>query len=268
MQSSPTEGQEESWPAPPGELIHALAQCSALIHAPHDWTESVDAMLATIGRVTRASRAWIFQVVEITETDILQDYIFEWAASPSVVQLNLTRFRLFRTSLRPPDYRALVEGRQRGEHTAFLTRDLPPGHLRDDMNSQAITAMMTVPIMLDRTWWGTLGLDDCVREVPWSSEELYFLRTCADLIGALIHRQRLDDRTRQLGRAGCLGSQRCVGLGIRSGTAVVFRCVLPPPRLSAALSEIEPARLASPHRAGASRRADGAYSPLYRWHQR
>lgn len=198
MRASPVGDRVTEWPVPPGELVRALAACSALIHGGRDWTEAVDAMLATVGRVTGTSRVWIFQVLELTDTDILQDYIFEWAASPKVAQLHLKRFRLFRTTLAPSCYRALVEARLRGEHTAFVTQDLPPGHLRDDMNSQAITAMMTVPIMLDGTWWGTLGLDDCVRAVPWSAEELHFLRTCADLIGALIHRQRLDDRTRQL----------------------------------------------------------------------
>ncbi|WP_052000237.1 sensor domain-containing diguanylate cyclase [Caenispirillum salinarum] len=199
MNTDPVADRGTPWPVPAGVLVRALAECSGLIHDRRDWTRAVDTMLATVGRVTGTSRVWIFQTLEVTETEVVQDYIFEWAASAPVAQLHLKRFRLFRTAMVAPDYRALVQSRLRGESTAFLTRDLAPGsHLRDDMDSQAITAMATVPIMLDGGWWGTLGLDDCRREVPWSAEELDFLRTCADLIGALIHRQRLDDRTRQL----------------------------------------------------------------------
>lgn len=192
------EERQAPWPVAPSDLLHALAECSSLIHDCRDWTKTVDSMLATVGRVTATSRVWVFQTMEVTATDVVQDYIFEWAKTPDVAQLHLKRFRLFRASLTPPDYGALVKARLRGDAIAFVTRDLKPGHLRDDMHSQSITAMATVPVMLDGAWWGTLGLDDCVRDVPWSLDELHFLRTCADIMGALIHRQRLDDRTRQL----------------------------------------------------------------------
>lgn len=186
------------WPTRPHALVAALSTLSRHIHDSCEWTSSVDAMLAAVGEATRTSRVWIFQTLDVSDTDIVQDYIFEWAAAPEYKQLHLNRFRLFRTPLATPEYRALVKDRTQGQHSALLTSDLPHGALRDDLEGQRITAMVTVPIMVDGAWWGTLGLDDCVRLARWSVEEIEFLRTAADLIAAVVYRQRLADRTRQL----------------------------------------------------------------------
>ena len=45
--------------------------------------------LPDLGMITGVSRVWIFQVFELTEDYILQDYTFEWPKRPEFVQLGI-----------------------------------------------------------------------------------------------------------------------------------------------------------------------------------
>ena len=58
--------------------------------------------------------------------------------------------------------------------------------------------MVTVPIMVDGQWWGTLGFDDCEREVDWEGAGLQALVIGAELIASAIYRQQLTCRQRQV----------------------------------------------------------------------
>ncbi|NVD08652.1 diguanylate cyclase [Vibrio sp. JPW-9-11-11] len=158
----------------------------------------VQSLLQELGGVTGVSRVWIFQVLALSEDEILQDYVFEWAKGKQYVQIGLPHFNHFRSSLANPEYAELVFSRQRGEYQAVLTDRLQESWLKDYLAKQSIRSMLTIPIVVDNQWWGTLGLDDCEREQEWSASEITLLRTASYLISSAIVKDNLWAKQRQL----------------------------------------------------------------------
>lgn len=182
----------------PERLLSALATgAEELIRGP-GWPDGVNTLLAKLGEVTDVSRVWIFQTIEVTDEAIKQDYVFEWAKDKPVAQLGMKCFSMFSSPLNLPEYRAIVEGRKRGELYAVLPRQLEDSWLRQTLwDHQRILAMVTVPIMVEGQWWGTLGLDDCEHESEWTEAEKDLLRTAAALISSSLVRRRLSARLQQ-----------------------------------------------------------------------
>ncbi|QTF91004.1 GAF domain-containing protein, partial [Halomonas sp. BM-2019] len=187
-------------PAPidPAECLAALSRASqAMLEAEH-WYDGVDRLLAEIGRTLGVSRVWIFQLLELQPTAVVQDYVFEWAPAAHYRQLTQRRFRFFSSSLADPEYRRLVEERQAGRRHAFCIPAMAPGPLRENLESQAIRSMATVPIVVHDQWWGTLGIDDCERAVSWEGPGLDLMTAASQLIAAALYRHQLTSRQRQI----------------------------------------------------------------------
>ncbi len=178
-------------------LLSSIARGAEELTSGKGWPEGVNDLLADLGMITGVSRVWIFQVFELTEDYILQDYTFEWAKRPEFVQLGMPMFNMFRTNIDSDSYRKLIESRKRGEWQKVITRKLPHCFLRDSQEKQGILSMLTISVMVEGEWWGTLGFDDCDREYEWSDVEIGLLRTAAFLISSAVLRDRLSAKRRQ-----------------------------------------------------------------------
>jgi len=178
--------------------LAALARGSTALMTMEHWADGVDRLLAELEPVTGASRVWIFQLLEVQPEAVIQDYVFEWAASERYRQLTQRRFRFFSSSLADPEYRRLVEERQAGGRHDFCVPAMPEGPLKRHLESQAIRSMATVPIVVNGRWWGTLGVDDCERAVSWVGPGLDLLETAAQMIAAALYRYQLGHRSRQV----------------------------------------------------------------------
>ncbi len=60
------------------------------------------------------------------------------------------------------------------------------GLVREILRDLRIETMLRVPIFIEETWWGIVGVDDCRTERPWKSAEIDTLTTLADLIGSAV----------------------------------------------------------------------------------
>ena len=180
------------------ELLTAIARSAEELTNGRGWPQGVDDLLGDLGRITGVSRVWIFQILELTEDSILQDYAFEWAAAPEYVQIGLPQFNRFRTKIDQPGYRSMVASRKRGEYQKVITRKLSPSWLKSNQEEQKILSMLTIPITVENRWWGTLGFDDCDREYDWSDAEIALLRTAGFLISSAVLRDSLSAKRKQL----------------------------------------------------------------------
>ncbi|PIE60997.1 MAG: histidine kinase, partial [Desulfobacterales bacterium] len=58
---------------------------------------------------------------------------------------------------------------------------------------QGILSLILVPIMVGKDWWGYIGFDDCVQEREWLENEQDCIRAIADMLGATVARQKVQD---------------------------------------------------------------------------
>ncbi len=189
-------GREYAFGSNPA-LLSSIARGAEELTSGKGWPEGVNDLLADLGMITGVSRVWIFQVFELTDDYILQDYTFEWAKRPEFVQLGMPTFSMFKTNIDSDGYRRLIESRKRGEWQKVITRKLPPCFLKKSQEEQGILSMLTISILVEGEWWGILGFDDCEREYEWSDVEIGLLRTAAFLISSAVLRDRLSAKRRQ-----------------------------------------------------------------------
>ncbi|RLD77017.1 MAG: hypothetical protein DRJ15_14325 [Bacteroidetes bacterium] len=60
------------------------------------------------------------------------------------------------------------------------------------LGEMGLLSIVVMPIFVNNTWWGFIGLDECCRPRDWTEAELNALGTAADIIGAAIHRKRVE----------------------------------------------------------------------------
>ncbi len=178
-------------------LLAAIARSAEELTSGKGWPDGVNDLLESLGRATGVSRVWIFQTVQLTGTHITQNYTFEWAAAPQYKQIGMPMFSMFTNPIDRPEYRDLIESRQRGEWQKTITSSIEPGYLRDNQEVQKIKSMLTIPVMVEDQWWGTLGFDDCEREYDWSDVEIALLKTAGYLISNAVLRDRLSAKRKQ-----------------------------------------------------------------------
>ncbi|CCO23439.1 sensor domain-containing diguanylate cyclase [Maridesulfovibrio hydrothermalis] len=178
-------------------LLSAIARSAEELTSGKGWPDGVHDLLETLGRTTGVSRVWIFQTIKITETHITQNYTFEWAAAPKHKQLGMPMFSMFTNAIDRPGYRDLIQSRMRGEWQKVVTDQLEQDWLRDNLEAQKIKSMLTIPIIVEDEWWGTLGFDDCDRAYDWSDVEIALLKTAGDLISNAVLRDRLSAKRKQ-----------------------------------------------------------------------
>ena len=142
-------------------LLSAIARSAEELTSGKGWPEGVNDLLEALGRVTGVSRVWIFQTMALTKTHLTQNYTFEWAAAPKYKQMGMPVFSMFTDLIDRPEYRNLIESRLRGEWQKVLVSQLELGWLRDALEMQTIKSMLTLPVMVENQWWGTLGFCDC-----------------------------------------------------------------------------------------------------------
>lgn len=178
-------------------LLAAIGRSAEELMAGKGWPDGVNDLLAALGTVTGVSRVWIFQTVNLTDTHITQNYTFEWASQPKYKQIGMPMFSMFTNPIDRPAYRDLIQSRKRGEWQKTITSRLEPGWFRDNQEVQKIKSMLTIPVMVEDEWWGTLGFDDCDREYDWTDAEVALLKTAGYLISNAVLRDRLSAKRKQ-----------------------------------------------------------------------
>ncbi|ACB77407.1 ATP-binding protein [Opitutus terrae] len=158
-----------------------------------DWLAALKSVLARLGDAAGVNRVEVFEVN---------------GAPPDVMELH-PRAAWFAPAiagdLAPPPRSALhgaiepgapfygwLEPLSRNEIVTALLRNGPATE-RALLEQAGIQSIIVVPIRVDGLWWGSLALCDGVHERAWSSAERDSFRAAADMLGAAIARQRVQD---------------------------------------------------------------------------
>ena len=83
-----------------------------------------------------------------------------------------------------------------GEALRAIPKDMPDGAAKSLFLKLGIQSVILVPITVEGSVWGHVGLDDCTTERTWSAAEIDILRIVADMIGGAIIRGRYVEELR------------------------------------------------------------------------
>lgn len=160
-----------------------------------DLSKGIEHLLTNLGEVTKVSRVYIFANDYHPDGRLTMSQRYEWVAGDISVHLD-------NPVLQHVDYVAAGYARWRdlfaaGQPVYGLVREFPASE-QPLLLEQDICSLLVVPIIVQGQWWGFMGFDECVRERHWLPADVHVLQATADLIGAAIARdhvqQQLDEQ--------------------------------------------------------------------------
>lgn len=171
-------------PAITGAEAGVIADVVRLLRSDRDWTARMPEVLALVGTRLGLSRVFLFEIHEIDGGGLGQTCRFDWAA-PGLAGLADDPRNIAEPFEVDPLFEEWTARRRRGETIAGLTRDLT-GYLREDFEHQRIKSYLSVPIIVNGTWWGHIGFDDCETERAWAPGERSVLESIAYLVASAV----------------------------------------------------------------------------------
>lgn len=147
---------------------------------------AIQKALEAIGIASEVDRAYIFESFtdELTgETKLNQR--FEWTAHGIIPQIDNPDLQSMPFSRDFPRWFELLSN---GKPLSGLVKDFPVRE-RELLESQDIFSIIVVPIFVNDRFWGTVGFDNCTREIQWSENEVSILYALAASIGGSISRE-------------------------------------------------------------------------------
>ncbi len=177
--------------APLPGTAQTVADLLYLLRGANHWQDVIDIVLDRLGRHLDGHRTVLFRLRELPGRGFAQSIAAYWvdpalsgvAGPPTTI--------LQSTITTDPLLGRLAQEERQGKAFRGHTRNLE-GFLRDDFENQKIVSFISVSVFANGHLWGTLALNDCVRERDWTIEESAMLDILSLAIGDSIERSMSD----------------------------------------------------------------------------
>jgi PAS domain S-box-containing protein len=174
-------------------ILAATAKSAQLLLDSPDWRSKIKELLALLGKSTNASHAYLFENHPDQNGDPVISQKYEWVADGQLPDID------------NPDYQnvPLVDDKMTDWYVTlsqgrpfYNTTKSFEARWADSLSRHNIKTLLDVPIFVDGHWWGVIGFDDCVHEMPWSQAEVDAVQISAGLLGSAIKNQAANAELR------------------------------------------------------------------------
>ena len=171
------------------KILASVQFASQQFLAATDWRTVTDEVLTHIGQAADICRACIFENHPEPNGGLLPTARFQYVAARATLLETPPRQNF---QWNGAAMEAWAKSLKEGKVISAVVRDLGPA-AQALFVPQKIQSLILVPIRIEGAWWGHLEFDDCSRERAWTVAEVDSLRALADMVGAAIARQRVQD---------------------------------------------------------------------------
>lgn len=170
------------------ESVRFAAQ--QFIQSSH-WEETINPVLAKIGQSAEVNRLIIWKNLTDDTGRLYAAQQYEWTLKDNISKLsNPDIQKIFYDA--NSEFIRWSDLLGRKQIVAGILSDLKKD-IRAIFEQKGIFSIIAVPIFVEETWWGIMALEDLVKERVWSDAEKDSLSAGADILGATISRQRVQD---------------------------------------------------------------------------
>jgi PAS domain S-box-containing protein len=159
------------------------------------WEKHIQEVLEWLGRATNVSRVCLFQNSKSVDGNNNATLRYEWVTVGISANINNEHINQF-------DYDAIglrrwSENMKSGDSIMGNVSGFPESEqtLFQGLETRSIVAM---PIFVDGAWWGYLSFEESIVEREWKPIINDVLKTAANLIGAVIERERTEGSYRSM----------------------------------------------------------------------
>jgi len=155
-----------------------------------DWKGIIEEVLAMIGKAAKASRVYVFENRWGEDACLQCVKCHEWVSDG--IDRQIDKLNLQEVSPEGVGYDRWVSVLKQGEMLSLRISEMSRAE-QDLLEQKAVRSLVLAPILVETSWWGTLGLDECVYEREWTDAEQDSLRAIADMLGAAIVKQQTQN---------------------------------------------------------------------------
>lgn len=173
-------------------ILAATAKSAQLLLDSQDWRSNINELLALLGRATNASHAYLFENHD-NDGEPVTSQRYEWVAEGQSSEIDNADYQnvpLFEEKMQHW-YNFVSNGKPFYNSTQSFTQEWA-----DTLSRKEIKTLLDVPVFVDGKWWGVLGFDDCINEMPWSQAEVGAMQVAAGLLGSAIKNQEANEELR------------------------------------------------------------------------
>ncbi len=169
-------------------ILETLSQATALFFRYGVSPANIDKILKLIGRATNSSRVNLFKNFE----DIGEKYtglVYTWATEDAFDISTNNQLRKI-----PFAHTAISRWEEvmtKGKSVVGQVCDFDEPE-RKMLIDNGVKSIVSIPIYVNKNWWGFLSLDDCKEGRSWSQNEIRALETVAYNLGAAIYRLKVE----------------------------------------------------------------------------
>jgi two-component system cell cycle sensor histidine kinase/response regulator CckA len=150
-------------------------------------------VLEPVGRASGASRVYIFAVHPGTAGQLLMSQKAEWCAPGVKPELNNPGMQNLPVE---PDFARWGQLLSRGERVEGMVREFPASE-RAVLEPQGILSIMVLPLLINGTWAGCIGFDNCVETRQWDQLEVDLLTAAAGAISLELEHRQFESALRE-----------------------------------------------------------------------
>jgi len=142
-----------------------------------------------IGTVAHASRTYIFKNHKSEDGELLLSQIAEYVADGIKPEIDNLQLQNLSYNDWLPRWCKIL---QTGDIIKGKVADFPQGE-RKILEPQEIKAILIIPIMIEKEFWGFIGFDNCINDNNWQTIEIEYLKASAEKISTKIKELRKQE---------------------------------------------------------------------------
>ena len=169
-------------------ILETLSQATALFFRYGVSPANIDKILKLIGKATNSSRVNLFKNTE----DLGEQYtglVYTWAKT-NIFDISKSE-QLRKIPFENTSISRWEKIMKKGKSIVGQVKDFEERE-RDMLIANKVKSILSIPIFVDKDWWGFLSLDDCEEGRDWSKHEIRALETVAYNLGAAIYRLKVE----------------------------------------------------------------------------
>lgn len=167
------------------QYLSVVVDLQNVLLSTDDLSQVADRVLASLGELATASRAYLFENFWTAEGALRARQIHEWCAEGIASELA-------NPDLQNMDYDYVPHLRDHmlnNETYMYLVTDLP-GLEREILEPQGVLSILLLPLWVNEQYWGFIGFDNCVEAQLWHEMEVDLLRAAAASLSLSLERQQ------------------------------------------------------------------------------
>lgn len=175
-------------------ILEAVAETAQLLLKSNDWRTQINDILRLLGEATCASHVYLFENHRGNDGTMLSSQKYEWVAPGMHSELENPVYQ--NTLLVPISgiedwFNNLSAGKY-----FYGSAIQYPDYWENFFEQKGLKTLLDVPLIVNGEWWGIIGFDDYINELPWTQAETNALWAAAGNICTAIERQLKDEELR------------------------------------------------------------------------